>query len=181
MRESQHPTELAFLCEKAKGKKSFLEIGSRYGETLWAIGKVLAPKSRIVAVDLPNGPWGRQNSNIVLERVCNGLREMGHNVSLILNDSRDHRVINLVYDWGPYDFVFIDGDHRYNGVKADWENYGPMAAEMVAFHDVAAKMIVSGTGDLMEVPRLWNEIKDSHPHEVCIGKNSPMGVGVIYK
>lgn len=39
----------------------------------------------------------------------------------------------------PIDFLFIDGDHSYRGVKADFESFRPWltADALVAFHDTA--------------------------------------------
>lgn len=34
------------------------------------------------------------------------------------------------------DLLFIDGNHTYEGVKADAELYGPLTKHLVAFHDV---------------------------------------------
>lgn len=37
----------------------------------------------------------------------------------------------------PIDLLFIDGDHSYDGVKADWERFSPFVSEfgVVVFHD----------------------------------------------
>lgn len=180
MKESQHIDELMFLCEKAKGATSFLEIGSRYGETLRSIAECMSFGARIVSVDLPNGPWGRMHSNFVLEEECKRLHALGYDVHLFLANSRDESVVSAVEALGPFDFVFIDGDHQYDGVKFDWETYGKMG-KVVAFHDIIARQVPSGTGHVMQVPKLWEEIRHDYQHEVCIGKNSLMGVGVIYR
>lgn len=36
------------------------------------------------------------------------------------------------------DFLFIDGDHAYEGVKADFEMYSPLVRKggLVALHDI---------------------------------------------
>ena len=38
---------------------------------------------------------------------------------------------------GPVDFVFIDGDHSYEGLQGDWEAWSPLVAVrgIVALHD----------------------------------------------
>ena len=60
---------------------------------------------------------------------------------------------------GPYDLVFIDGDHSPAGVRADWQNYGPMA-RLVAFHDIDAehgKLTPARLADY-GVHQLWTEL-----------------------
>lgn len=39
------------------------------------------------------------------------------------------------------DFLFLDGDHTYAGLKGDWETYGPMLSDkgLAVFHDVYAE------------------------------------------
>jgi len=39
------------------------------------------------------------------------------------------------YKGQSFDLVFIDGDHRLNGIKTDWENVGKYA-KYVIIHDI---------------------------------------------
>lgn len=52
-----------------------------------------------------------------------------------------------------YDILFLDGDHKYDGVKQDWNDYMPMVVPggLVLMHDVTNKN--EGVKDL------WAEIK----------------------
>ena len=52
-------------------------------------------------------------------------------------DSHEPTTLESVKALGPYDFVFIDGDHRRTGVQADIEMYFPLINKggLAAFHD----------------------------------------------
>ncbi len=45
----------------------------------------------------------------------------------------------LLAEVGPIDLLFVDGDHSYDGVLADWRVFGPAMRKhgVAAFHDVA--------------------------------------------
>lgn len=45
----------------------------------------------------------------------------------------------LLAEIGPIDLLFVDGDHSYGGVLADWRTFGPAMRThgVAAFHDVA--------------------------------------------
>jgi predicted O-methyltransferase YrrM len=45
----------------------------------------------------------------------------------------------LLAETGPIDLLFVDGDHSYDGVLADWRTFAPAMRHhgIVAFHDVA--------------------------------------------
>lgn len=162
------------------GCRSVLEIGSARGDTFLRFGMVT---DRAVAVDMPGGVWGKLAYKKELLSVRDNLRERFHiEADVVLGNSREQKTIEKVRSMGPYDAVFIDGDHRYDGVKADWENYGPMARKLVAFHDIVGTGCTdSGSGSPVEVPRFWNEIRKSRNAVEFIqpGGGPPMGIGAI--
>ena len=59
-------------------------------------------------------------------------------------------------DSAGFDFVFIDGDHSYEGVKRDFELYEPnvRSGGIIALHDIKNPE----TG----VPALWDDISSEY-------------------
>lgn len=173
----QHPDELAWMLAHIKGKRSLLEIGSSFGGTLKRMASVMPKGSRIVSVDLQcdNTPRFLNPLNS-LKDTCRKIGLMGGNVELFIGNSHDPMVVAAVSQYGPYEFGFIDGDHSYEGVKQDWENYGPMC-KMVGFHDIG-----SATDGCV---RFWNELKDSKQYRteeyVASADQLKFGIGIVYR
>jgi hypothetical protein len=158
---------------KDSGAKSFLEIGSQFGNSLWKISQALAVSSRVVSVDLI-GSTPLQNSVELLNK-------KGYDAHLIVGNSMDVAIIAQARDLGPYDFLYIDGNHKTMYVKSDFENYGLMA-KMVAFHDIAWCRTSGGIPNRIMVPKFWNAIKDSYKHQEIVldpAQNS-YGIGVLW-
>lgn len=169
--------------------KSYLEIGARQGNTFYDVMTSLPKGSLGVAVDLPGGTWGKSGTQLHLTKVCDILRTMGYEIHMYLGDSTSPEIINAVKSHGPYDAALIDGDHRYAGVKSDYDNYSPMVLTQIAFHDIDGHGVVQSSDPSLavEVPILWEEIKKANP-DSCrefIDKHDqphrPMGIGIVYK
>jgi cephalosporin hydroxylase len=78
------------------------------------------------------------------------------------------------------DFLFIDGDHRYWGVKKDFQNYEPLVRPggMIAFHDTNSRGIEG-----VQVDMFMKELDESHSFktiDIQTDRMSP-GTRVIIK
>jgi predicted O-methyltransferase YrrM len=110
-----------------------------------------------------------------------GIRIISNNIHYLFNsDSHDINVIQTVkriLDNQPVNFLFIDGDHSYNGVKQDFEMYLPLVKSpgIIAFHDA-----LYHADKTEEVDMFWQEIKKEYPFvEIKVSKEST-GIGVIF-
>ena len=162
----------------------FLEIGSRFGGSLWRIANALPKGSRIVSCDSGKGMGGRKTGAMDSLRSCVlRLNEIGYDAHLVTGHSQRADIVNVVCKLGPFDAVFIDGDHEYEGAKKDWENYGPLS-RIVAFHDIAWVRPADYTNSKeVQVPRLWNEVKAQYRHQefVDYSTGATMGIGVVWR
>jgi predicted O-methyltransferase YrrM len=103
-------------------------------------------------------------------------------VELLRADSHDARTVDLVRKTTggrPLDFLLIDGDHSYEGVKRDFELYAPLVAPggYIAFHDIVPGPEARVGG----VPRFWQELKQTRPVTEFVNdwKQGAYGIGVI--
>ncbi len=163
---------------------SYLEIGARYGASLWRIAMSMPKGSRIVAVDLPTGWGGRPDGQVVLEACFVELRARGYEAHMILGDSLLVTTVDEVRKFAPFDCVYIDGHHSLAAVKADWANYGSMG-RIVAFHDIAWRRPEKWKPHRkrLEVPLVWDKLKEQHRHHEI--KHHPTGedngIGVLWR
>jgi predicted O-methyltransferase YrrM len=157
------------LLERSKPRR-IAEIGTATGGTLFMLTQVAAPDATIVSVDLPGGRLGGASSSVRNRypgwraRLYRGFGRDDQSVHVIRADSHEDSTVDDVrrrLPGGEVDFLFIDGDHSYEGVRRDFELYSPLAANgcLVAFHDIVPSR-PGGHGDPGDVPAFWNEVKN---------------------
>ncbi|MBX3482526.1 class I SAM-dependent methyltransferase [Phenylobacterium sp.] len=181
---AQDEREISAFCEllAAEGVRSYLEIGSKFGGSLWRVATALPKGSRIVSVDLPGGTRAWSESQVSLKACLQALTEGGYDARVIWGDSTLKAVIDQVEAWGPYDAILLDGDHRLDGLVKDWDNYREMG-RIVAFHDVAWFRAATWQGVRIDVPQLWNNLRPQYPHrefryDPSLKNN---GIGVLWR
>lgn len=158
--------------------RSYLEIGSKVGGSLWKIANALPVGSRIVSVDLP---WGDKTTLPHLVSCCDTLRGKGYNVTLIVGDSTEDAIIADVERHAPFDACFVDANHTLPYVTKDWENYGPLC-RIVAFHDISFYREHMPEGRLpIDVPAFWNSIKNNYRHAEIQLEKTDNGIGVLWR
>ncbi len=184
----QKPEELAALLRllRARPHSVVVEIGTASGGTLGSFCKVASRGALVVSIDLPGGDFGGGYSEAEIPRMRRFAR--GHQVVHFLRrdshqESTKEALLGILAG-REISFLFIDGDHTYDGVKSDFEMYSPLVRPggIVAFHDIVEHPAHTGC----QVDRLWAEIKSRHvPHREYIQpKDDPDwkpwgGIGVI--
>lgn len=151
-----------------------LEIGVYQGGTLKTWLENCEPDSTVVAVDPAHvnpelySEWAQPETTLIrLDGV-----------------SQDAGIAALIRHYGPYDWVFIDGDHGYNSVRADVDLCLPLVREggHLLLHD-----IVDSDGVTTYDPgHVLNELEAAgrtvarvvkEPHA---GYDGAHGIGVVY-
>lgn len=165
LRPIQVTSEIEGLLEllQADPPRSVLEIGTAQGGTLFLLSRVAAGDAELLTVDLPGGPFGSGYQADWLP-VLKAMPLPSQRFKAVRGDSHDAGTRDQVAEWfgdGRVDFALIDGDHRYEGVRRDFELYGGLVRPggWIAFHD-----IVPGDEEMVGgVPRFWQELKERMP------------------
>ena len=181
MRSSSFSTLL--LCDPPH---VVLEIGTARGGTLFLLSQVAHEKALLISIGRTLIVARRRLVDAPrTDAVGASYRSLGRSrqqVSYVAGDShRDETVLSRVHHLlggREVDLLFIDGDHSFAGVAADFEMYSPLVRRggLVAFHD-----IVPGTPeDVGGVPEFWQQVHTDHAIEfVEDWRQGGYGIGVL--
>jgi predicted O-methyltransferase YrrM len=151
------------ICRSLKPSVA-VEIGSARGKSACYIGMALKENGsgRLYAID-PHTPtdWNDDKSIDTYTIMRDNLKGLGLTeiVTIVREYSRD--VVGSLPK--PIDLLFIDGDHSYEGAKADWDNFTPHISKfgLVLFHDTIWDLTPDSKWyrQDMGVPRFVDELR----------------------
>ncbi len=165
MRSWQVHSEFLRMLEHVQAQKPavILEIGTAKGATL--LGWCRMAVKTVISVDLPGGIHGG-GYPAVKQRLYREFVADRPGVALHLIQADSHlpetrALAERALGGDPIDVLFIDGDHSYAGVKADFELWAPLVRSggWILFHDILPHKQVAHC----EVDRLWRELRDRYP------------------
>ena len=178
----QKPLELYRLARFVKGHtlEAIMEIGTWTGGTLYLWSRLAEPNATLISVDFPPKPDDpalvERFSRFVLpgqRLVC--LREDSHALS-----TRE-KIEHLLWDQ-RLSLLFIDGDHKYEGVKHDYEMYSSLVRSggLIIFHDIIEDPGYPSCG----VPQFWSEVRRGSEYVEIVDPRHHLkgcGIGVLIK
>lgn len=156
----------------AKSRPDVLcEIGTLDGGTSLLFSKFLSSLKLLVCIDL----YVKNKEMLKL------LAPVAQTLRFIETSSYSDRAIKRltkILDGRMIDILFIDGDHRYEGVKKDFLCYRPFVREggLILFHDIVQdKGGAAWTGG---VPKLWQELSAHYPSQEIVQSHDQGGFGI---
>ncbi len=171
--------ELLKILKKEK-PKHILEIGTAFGGTLFLFTRIASDNAKIISIDLPGGNFGGGYIKTRM-KLYDEFRMNNQKIYLIRKNSHKKETLEEVKEilaGSKLDFLFIDGDHTYEGVKRDFELYSPCVKKdgLIVLHDIV-KSEIRGC----DVSVFWDEIKSRYKIiEIIEDKNQNWaGIGLV--
>jgi predicted O-methyltransferase YrrM len=159
-----------------------LEIGTSRGGTTYLWAGAAHRKALIASVDI---------TRLSDAKLLRAFARPGQRVEPIIGDSKGPDTIGRIRRLFPegVDFLFIDGDHSYEGVRSDYETYEPMVRPggLVACHDIVednrTRYGINTGGRAGGVPEFWKWIKPTVATQEFVEdpEQDGAGIGVIFK
>ena len=170
--------EELFTAVKDLNPQVVCEIGTDLGGTFYLWSKASPLGGLFISIDLSR--LYRKSLNRFLysffarTQKVSFLRENSHSLECLL------KVQKTLGD-KKIDFLFIDGDHSYEGVKQDFLLYAKYVRKggIIAFHDIMKDDL---PGNVCGVDRFWARMKTVYQHREIVAdrKQIGSGIGIIY-
>ena len=161
------------------------EIGTFRGGTFYLWCKAATEDATLISIDLPSKSWDGEFSYARRSFYQEFSKSPEQKLHFLAADSHRKSTQEMLSDLlksKQLDFLFIDGDHSYEGAKADFDLYKPFVRPggIVVFHDILPRAEFPN----IEVYRLWDELKTQYPYQEIIAQEGEfsnfIGIGVIW-
>jgi GT2 family glycosyltransferase/predicted O-methyltransferase YrrM len=159
--------------------RNLLEIGTANGGTLFLLCNMASPDATVISIDMPGGKFGGDLYQNWKTPIYESFRKDRQRIHLLRDDSHKSNTFNeikKILDSEKLDFLLIDGDHTYDGVRRDFEMYSHLIKNggIICFHDIkkGPPKMVGG------VPRFWAEIKSRYLNVEIVADRTTEGYGI---
>ena len=173
--------QLTALIQKRK-PRVIVEIGTANGGTLSAWCAVADPQATIISLDLPGGIHGGGYAywRTFIYRQFAYSKQKLHLIRADSHQQSSLAELKILLPPEGVDFLFIDGDHTYDGVKADFEMYSPLVRKggLIALHDICLHPPVMDC----HVDKFWAELRQKYSSTTEFVENPKQGgfgIGVV--
>ncbi len=130
------------LERHATGKKRLVEIGVWHGVTTCRLRKAMHPEGELIGVDpYPKGRLGFSTQRFIAHREVSKI--VNGNITWLRLTGVEAAKAYIETGGEKVDFVFIDGDHSYEGLRGDWESWNDLVLPfgIIALHDSRSSSI----------------------------------------
>lgn len=155
-----------------------MEIGTFGGGSFLTLCEVANNNAVLIAMDNVAKPY---NDSELKKETLESFGKFNQQIYFYKGDSHEKVAVNWtqnILQNSQLDYLFIDGDHSYDGVKKDFNNFSPFVRQggIIMLHDIA-----KGSGS--DVMVFWNEIKNNYSYQEFIENNNQgwAGIGIIWK
>lgn len=176
--------------------RAVLEIGVAQGASLFAWAQVSAPDASLVGLDAfqvttRSSVGAPQSADDVRAHIlAAGALGPSQKLFLISGDSHSDEAKQSVLEvlrGTKLDFLFIDGDHSYEGVWQDFRDYSSLVRDggIIAFHDIVPDFKTRYGIDTPNwtggVHRFWSEVCRQYPGVSIIDgpEQDGFGIGIL--
>jgi predicted O-methyltransferase YrrM len=147
--------------------KSYCEMGTCCGVSMWMIAPFVADSGLLIGVDLFSGKSGQPQAAAA---VTKALWRQGYGAHMIAGKTLQVR--DKVAEVAPFDMLLIDADHSYKASLADFDAYYPLVAKggLIMMHDIYAQSF--------GVWKTWRQRKHLLADVCEFGQKQGIGIGV---
>lgn len=184
-----------FLADRQP--RTVLELGTFQGGSLYAWARAIDSTERLVSVDQP--VWNERTHTRRAELYPTFSERT--NIDIVYGNSHAERTYEEVA--GRFeeavDFLFVDGDHTYDGVEEDFTTYRQLVDDdgIIAFHDIKRhardrgekRARLRAEDDLAEdhvtigeaewgVSAFWEDVRSEYDTQEFLTHPAQMGAGI---
>lgn len=153
--------ERAAIKKYANQKEVAVEIGVFEGVNTVELAKALAPNGKLYGID----PFFKGSSGVSYHKLIatSMLNRAGIKSKVVLLEKFSYEAVDDIE--GSIDLIFIDGDHSYEGIQRDWNDWFPKIKEggVILLHDTQIPTHDPNVAQLGSYLFFQDQLKD-HPH-----------------